>query len=162
MSGTVRINVNISGLLNYSKTGLDALKEVRRETRKALNVGRTKVRQLINSQFQTRTGVLKRQARRMQTKATVQQAEIFGRVSPIPNLMNIFDHGAQVPARVLAPKRAKALRFVLPSQSAPVFAMSANLGPFSLRPRPVIQPAANVMGKDALERFRSLLRRVGK
>ena len=133
MGGPVRINLDISGLLDYAKAGLDAFKEVKRVTSKVLNVGRKEMRQKISSEFQSRTGYLRRQARRVQTKAIVQQSEIYGRVAPLPRLMNIFERGA-----TLAHGRGY------------------------LRPRPVVQPAADLMEKDGHRQFEELMKRVGK
>lgn len=130
---TVTIKVNGAGLLDYAKAGRDAVKEVKKVVRTVLNLGRKEARQRISSEFKHRTGYLRRQARRMQTKAVVTQAEVKGRVSPIPRLMNIFEHGATL----------------------------AN-GRGTLRPRPVINPAGDAMERDAHKQFERILRGIGK
>lgn len=130
---TVTLKVNGSGLLDYAKAGREAVKEVKRVVGRVLNIGRKEARQKISSEFQTRTGFLRRQARRMQTKTTVTQAEVKGRVTPLPRLMNIFERGAQL----------------------------AN-GRGYLRPRPVITPAGEAMERGAKEQFDRILRQVGK
>lgn len=128
----VTIKVNGAGLLDYAKAGREAVNDVKKVVRQVLNIGRKEARQRISSQFQVRTGMLRKQARRMQTKATVAQAEVKGRVSPIPNLMNIFERGAQL-----------------------------SNGRGFLRPRPVVMPAGAAMESGAKERFAQLLGRVG-
>jgi len=96
-------------------------------------MGRKEARQRIGSEFQTRSGFLRRQSRRMQTAVKVTQAEVKGRVSPLPRLMNIFEHGATL-----------------------------SDGRGYLRPRPVVQPAANVMERQAPEVFERLVQSIGK
>lgn len=130
---TVTVKVNGSGLLDYAKAGRDAFKEVQNTVRSVLNVGRKEARQRISSQFRVRTGFLRRQARSMQTKATVTNAEVKGRVAPIPRLMNIFERGAH-----LAHGRG------------------------FLQPRPVITPAADAMQREAPKQFERILNKIGK
>jgi hypothetical protein len=130
---TVTVKVNGVGLLDYAKAGREAVKEVQKTVRAVLNVGRKEARQRISSEFRVRTGFLRRQARRMQTKAMVTQAEVKGRVAPIPRLVNIFENGAHL----------------------------AN-GRGFLRPRPVVTPAAAAMERGAVAQFEKILRRVGK
>ena len=130
---TVMIKVNGTGLLDYAKAGREAVRDVKKVVRQVLNVGRKEARQQISSQFTRRTGYLNRQSRRMQTKAVVTQAEVKGRVSPIPRLMNIFEHGATL-----------------------------SNGRGTLRPRPVITPAGEVMERDAHKMFEQLVRGIGK
>ena len=111
----VQVKVIASGLLDYAKQGKQAVKNIRVALRKALNVGRTESRQRINADFGTRTGFLRRQARKLQTSVTVRESLIKGRVKPIPRLMNIFEGGATLAhgrgtlrARpVVAPAQAK-------------------------------------------------------
>lgn len=129
---TVTIKVDGRGLLNYSRAGRDAVKEVNKVVRQVLNLGRKEARQRISSEFIPRTGYLRKQARRMQTKSVVANAEVKGRVTPIPNLMNIFEHGATL----------------------------AN-GRGYLRPRPVITPAGAVMEREAPKLFDQILKRIG-
>jgi hypothetical protein len=129
---TVRINVNGKGLLNYAKAGRDAQKRVQKAISRILNVGRTAARRAIASEFAVRTGFLKRQARKMQTKTTVKPAEIKGQVTPIPRLMNIFERGA-----TLAQGRGV------------------------LRPRPVIAPAGAGMERAAVREIAEVLSEVG-
>lgn len=130
---TVTVKVNGAGLLDYARAGRDAVKEVKKVVRQVLNIGRKEARQRISADFTNRTGYLRRQARRMNTSAVVTQAEVKGRVSPIPRLMNIFEHGATL----------------------------AN-GRGYLRPRPVITPAGAVMERDAHKHFEQLMRGIGK
>jgi len=86
----VRIKVHAAGLLNYAKEGKAALVRIRKTMRRVLNVGRKAARQKIASEFAVRTGFLRRQARKMQTKGY----EIRGQVTPLPRLLNIFEGGA--------------------------------------------------------------------
>lgn len=130
---TVTVKVNGAGLLDYAKAGREAVKEVKKAVGRVLNAGRKEARQRISADFGVRTGFLRRQARRMQTKTTVTQAEVKGRVTPLPRLLNIFEHGAQL-----------------------------SNGRGYLRPRPVIAPARTVMEKQAPEEFERILRQVGK
>lgn len=129
----VTITLNNTGLLDYAKAGREAVNDIRKATRQVLNLGRKEARQRISTEFQVRTGYLRKQARRMQTKATVSQAEVRGTVSPIPRLMNIFERGATL----------------------------AN-GRGTLRPRPVVAPAATAMQQGAAKIFEAVIRKVGK
>lgn len=130
---SVTVKVYNSGLLNYAKAGREAVRDVKKVVRQVLNMGRKEARQRVSSEFDTRTGYLRRQARRMQTAVKVTQAEVKGRVSPLPRLMNIFEHGATL----------------------------AN-GRGYLRPRPVVQPAADVMERQAPEAFERIVKGIGK
>lgn len=130
---SVTVKVDNSGLLNYAKAGREAVRDVKKVVRQVLNMGRKEARQRVSSEFDTRTGYLRRQARRMQTAVKVTQAEVKGRVSPLPRLMNIFEHGATL----------------------------AN-GRGYLRPRPVVQPAADVMERQAPEAFERIVKGIGK
>lgn len=130
---SVTITINSSGLLDYAKAGRDAVKDVKKVVNRVLNMGRKTARQEISSEFQVRSGFLRRQARRMRTSTKVTQAEVIGRVSQIPRLTNIFEHGATL----------------------------AN-GRGYLRPRPVVRPAAIVMETTAPEAFERLVRQIGK
>lgn len=129
---SVVVKIDNSGLLDYAKGGRDAVKEVKKVVRQVLNMGRKEARQRISADFTARTGYLRRQGRRMQTAAQVTQAEVKGRVSPLPRLMNIFEHGATL----------------------------AN-GRGYLRPRPVVQPAADLMAKQAPEAIERLVKAIG-
>lgn len=129
---SVVVKIDNSGLLDYAKAGRDAVKEVKKVVRQVLNMGRKEARQRISADFTARTGYLRRQGRRMQTAAQVTQAEVKGRVSPLPRLMNIFEHGATL----------------------------AN-GRGYLRPRPVVQPAADLMAKQAPEAIERLVKAIG-
>lgn len=128
---TVRLEK--TGLLDYAKAGREAFNEVRKTTRQVLNVGRKEARRKISSEFQVRTGYLRKQARRMQTKAIVSRAEVKGQVIPIPRLMNIFERGATL-----------------------------SNGRGTLRPRPVVTPAATVMQSEGIKMFEAMMRKVGK
>lgn len=130
---SVVITVDKSGLLDYARAGREAVRDVKKVVRQVLNVGRKEARQRISAEFQVRSGYLRRQARRMQTVAQVTQAEVKGRVSPLPRLMNIFEHGA-----TLAHGRGY------------------------LRPRPVVQPAGDLMEKQAPDAFERLVKGIGK
>ncbi len=126
------VNVNARGLLNYVQAGRDAVREVKKAVRRVVNIGRTTARQRIASEFGVRTGFLRRQARKMQTGVTVNAAEVKGRVSPIPRLMNIFERGA-----TLAHGRGL------------------------LRPRPVVTPASQAMEQQAGKVLGEVLAKVG-
>lgn len=128
-----RLKVNGTGLLNYAKAGREAVSEVKKAMRRVLNAGRTEARRKISASFGVRTGYLRRQSRKMQTKVSVKAAEIKGQVSPIPRLMNIFEGGA-----TLAQGRGH------------------------LAPRPVVAPASRTMEGIAVAEFDKVLRGVGK
>lgn len=129
---TITINVDGKGLLDYAKAGREAVNAVKKGVRLVMNAGRKEARQKIAGQFARRTGVLMRQSRRMQTPVSVNQAEIRGRILPIPRLMNIFERGAHL----------------------------RNGG--YLSPRPVITPAASLMEKQAPAEFHKIMSGIGK
>lgn len=129
----ITLKVNGAGLLDYAKAGKEAVKRVKTAMRKVLNSGRTKARQEIAGQFQVRTGRLKANARKMQTKVTVRASEVKGQITPLPRLLNIFEHGATL---------AKGRGF--------------------LPPRPVIGPASETMEGLAEKEFIAVLAEVGK
>jgi hypothetical protein len=129
----IRIKVNGAGLLNYAKAGREAVAEVKKAMRRILNAGRTEARRTITSEFGVRTGFLRRQSRKMQTKVSVKAAEIKGQVTPLPRLLNIFERGATL-----------------------------THGRGILRPRPVIAPAGKSMEAIADGEFQKVLRGVGK
>jgi hypothetical protein len=129
----VQMRVHASGLLDYAKAGKDAVRRIRRAMRRALNVGRKVARQRIASEFTPRTGLLRQQARKMQTKVTVKAFEIKGRVKPIPRLMNIFEGGATL---------AKGRGF--------------------LHPRPVVAPAAAAMEAEAAKTLTDVMHEIGR
>ena len=129
----VQIKVNGAGLLDYAKAGKEAVQEIRKAMSLVLNVGRKEARQRISSDFGMRTGSLRRQARKIQTKASIKAAEIKGQITPLPRLLNIFEHGA-----TLAHGRG------------------------ILRPRPVVAPAGNAMESIAEGEFDKVLRKVGQ
>jgi len=129
----IRIQVNGNGLLDYAKAGKEAVKRVKAAMRKVLNAGRTRARQEISAQFQVRTGRLKADARKMQTKVTVRASEVRGQITPLPRLLNIFEHGA-----TLAHGRG------------------------FLHPRPVIAPATESIEAMAEKEFSAVLAEVGK
>ena len=129
----VQMKVHAVGLLNYAKEGKAAVKRITVAMRRALNVGRKVARQRISAEFGVRTGFIRRQARKLQTKVTVKSYEIKGQVTPIPRLMNIFEGGA-----TLAQGRG------------------------FLRPRPVVAPARPPMDAAARKEFAQVLSEVGK
>lgn len=129
----VRIKLHGEGLLNYAKEGKAALVKIRKAMRRVLNVGRKEARQQIASEFAVRTGFLRRQARKMQTKVSVKGYEIKGQVTPLPRLLNIFESGA-----TLAHGRGM------------------------LRPRPVVAPGQRAMDAVARDEFNQVLAEVGK
>lgn len=129
---TITLKVNGAGLLDYAKAGKDAVKRVKTAMRKVLNAGRTTARREIAGQFQVRRGRLKADARKMQTSVTVKAAEVKGKISPLPRLLNIFENGA-----TLAQGRG------------------------FLRPRPVIGPASDTMQDSAEKEFNAVLAEVG-
>lgn len=110
----VKSKIYAPGLLNYAQRGREAVQQIRKAMRKVANAGRTEARRRIASEFRPRTGFLRRQSRKMQTKVDVKPGEIKGRVTPIPRLMNIFEHGATLahgrgilrPRPVVAPGQA--------------------------------------------------------
>lgn len=127
------ITINKRGLLDYAKAGRDAVRDVQKVVRSVMNSARKTARRRIAAEFRTRTGYLKRQSRRMQTKAIVSRAEVKGQVLPIPRLMNIFERGA-----TLAHGRG------------------------FLRPRPVVRPAQEDIIKEAPRKLDEILAKVGK
>lgn len=129
----VNIKVQASGLLNYAKEGREAVTKIKKSMRRITNAGRTEARRRIAADFTPRTGFLRRQSRKMQTKVLVNAAEIKGRVLPIPRLMNIFERGA-----TLAHGRG------------------------ILRPRPVVAPAQQAMDTLASTELNQILAEVGK
>jgi len=129
----VRIKVHAAGLLNYAKEGKAALVRIRKTMRRVLNVGRKAARQKIASEFAVRTGFLRRQARKMQTKVSIKGYEIRGQVTPLPRLLNIFEGGA-----TLAHGRG------------------------ILRPRPVVGPGQQAMDAVAHDEFDKVLAEVGQ
>ncbi len=130
---TIKLHVNGRGLLDYARAGRDAVKRVKTAMRKVLNAGRTTARREISGQFEVRTGRLKADARKMQTKVSVRAAEVKGQITPLPRLLNIFENGATL----------------------------AN-GRGFLRPRPVIAPASESMEGLADKEFGAVLAEVGK
>lgn len=129
----VQLKVHAAGLLNYAKAGQDAVKRIKVAMRRVVNAGRTEARRRISADFGVRTGLLRRRARSMQTKVTVKAAEIGGRVTPLPRLLNIFESGA-----TLAHGRG------------------------ILRPRPVVAPAQVSMDTAATNALQQILAEVGK
>ena len=127
------VKVNGAGLLDYAKEGREAVKRVKTAMRKVLNSGRTRARQEIAGQFEVRTGRLKAAARKMQTKVSVRASEVKGQITPLPRLMNIFEHGATLA-----------------------------YGRGFLHPRPVIAPASDTMEGSAEKEFNTVLAEVGK
>lgn len=130
---TIQLKVNGRGLLDYAKEGKEAFKRVKKAMSKVLNAGRTDARRQIASQFQVRTGRLKADARKMQTRVTVRASEVKGQISPLPRLLNIFENGATLA-----------------------------YGRGILRPRPVIAPASTTMEGAADKEFNAVLAEVGK
>jgi len=130
----VSVKMHAVGLLNYAKEGKEAVKRIKVALRKVANTGRTAARQRIAADFRVRTGTLKKQARAMQTKVDVNTGQIKGRVTPLPNLLNIFEHGA--------------------SRTNP------NRG--IIRPRPVVGPAQSRMNIAAEQELKKVLEQVGK
>jgi len=128
----VSVKMHAVGLLNYAKEGKTAVQRIKVALRKVANTGRTAARQRIAADFRVRTGTLKKQARAMQTRVDVNTGQIKGRVTPLPNLMNIFEHGA-----------SRAKRGIL-------------------RPRPVVGPAQSRMNISAEQELKKVLDQVGK
>ena len=129
----VKIVLKGFNLIQYAKQGREAVKGVRRAISRALNAGRTTARQKIASEFDTRTGFLRKRARAMRTRVTVSRSEVSGKVGPVPRLMNIFEGGA-----VLAHGRG------------------------ILRPRPVVGPAGEQMQSKAEQEIQAVLAQVGR
>jgi hypothetical protein len=129
----IQIKVNGAGLLNYAKAGKEAVQNIKKAMGRVLNVGRKEARQRINSDFGVRTGFLRRQARKIQTNVSVKSAEIKGRITPLPRLLNIFESGATL-----------------------------THGRGILRPRPVVAPAGQSMEAIAEGEFEKVLHEVGR
>lgn len=129
----VSVKMHAVGLLNYAKEGKGAVQKIRKSLGQVLNHGRTVARQTISAKFQVRTGRLKKQARSMRTVVTVNGGEIKGQVKPLPNLLNIFEHGA-----TLAHGRG------------------------TLAARPVVFPAQRAMDGAAKKAMTDVLAQVGK
>lgn len=127
------VHANTKGLLDYVKAGKEAMTRVKKAVRKVMNVGRTEARRQIASQFAVRTGFLKRQARKMQTRVIAKPSEIKGQVAPIPRLMNIFEGGATL-----------------------------TKGRGFLAPRPVVTPAGEAMAQRAPQELGQVLQEVGR
>ncbi len=149
MARGIRTKFRAVGLLNYAKQGKEALKAIKRALYKSLNAGRRVARQQISSQFQVRSGGLKRQAGRMRpqlgifkqlrarrggpSKGSTTPYEIGGRVTPIPKLMNIFEGGATL---------ARGRGF--------------------LRPRPVVGPGQEAIDQAATREFQKIMHGIGR
>lgn len=129
----IKMKVRAAGLLDYIKAGKTTLQRARKAMMVSLNAGRTHARQRISYQFRVRTGVLRKQAKAMRTEVKISAGEISGKVKPIPNLMNIFEHVANL---------AK--------------------GRGHLRARPVVGPARIQMEVVAHREFTKVLQEVGK
>jgi hypothetical protein len=129
----ISTKVHAVGLLNYAKEGKGAVTTIKKKMRTISNAGRTEARRRIAAEFVPRTGFLRRQSRKMQTKVSVKSAEISGRVVPIPRLMNIFEHGATL-----------------------------TKGRGVLRARPVVGPAQETMNSVATRELTQVLQEVGK
>lgn len=130
----VTMKLHAVGLLNYAKESKTAVQQIKVAMRRVANTGRTAARQKIAASFRKRTGTLQQQSRRMQAKVDVKAGEIKGRVTPLPNLLSIFEHGA--------------------SRSNP------NRG--VIRPRPVVGPAQSRMNISAEQELKKVLEGVGK
>ena len=128
----IKVTVHAAGLLDYAKAGKEAVRKIRRAMRVVLNVGRTEARRRISADFDVRTGLLRRKARSMQTKVTVKSAEISGKVTPLPRLLNIFESGATL-----------------------------SHGRGLLRPRPVVAPAQDKINEAAHTALNQVLAEVG-
>lgn len=129
----VAVRMNRSGLLNYAQSGKEALRAVRKAMYRVMNAGRRVARQKIRSEFQTRTGFLRRQAGKMRPKVNVRSYEIKGEVKPIPRLMNIFEGGA-----TLAQGRG------------------------FLRARPVVGPGQEAINKTAQDELGKVMAGIGR
>jgi hypothetical protein len=95
----------------------------------------------------------------MKTTIRVDGFEIYGRVAPMPHLMNIFEYGAQIPARTNILRAATALYMPRTSGEA-WFGRSAAIPSVYLHARPVVEPAKVVMGDEAVKRFERVLQRI--
>lgn len=119
-------------LIDYARRGKEFRQGVRKVMTRALNAGRRTVRQRIASEFEVRTGFLRKQARRMRQRVIVRPSEVSGIAGPVPKLMNIFEGGA-----TLAQGRG------------------------ILRPRPVVEPARQVMHKTFTDEVSAMIDRLG-
>lgn len=160
--GAIRIRVNTHGVLDYAQTGKKAVREVRQAVEHVLLIGRTEARTTITSQFRVRTGRLQGEsARGMKAKIALEGARFFGRIAPLPHLMNIFERGATLPARTLVPRSGGIL--AMPTAAGVTyFGTSADLPTVKLRPRPVILPASQAMESKGSAIFERLMARVGR
>jgi hypothetical protein len=130
----ISIKMRAVGLVNYAQAGTKTAQRIKQVMRKVANAGRTAARRTIASSFISRSGGLKKQSGRMQTKVDVNTGRIAGRVTPLPNLLNIFERGAT--------------------------RRNPNRG--IIRPRPVVGPAQLVMNQAGAKEIEQVLREVGK
>lgn len=133
MAQRIQVKVIARGLLDYAKAGREAVKAIRKAMYRAMNAGRRTARQQIRSQFQVRTGFLRRQAGKLRPKVTIKDYEIRGTVTPIPRLMNIFESGA-----TLAHGRG------------------------FLHPRPVVRPGQDAIDQTGRQELEKIMAGIGK
>ena len=156
----VTVRWDTTRLLDYAKAGKVALKDLKIAMRKVGNAGRASVRQLIASQFGSRTGVLRKQARAIRVTATARESIVSARVGPLPNLLNIYEHGAKLPRREVRLRNASVFRFMVKGEV--VFARGTMLiGGVSLAPRVVMGPSLRRMEAVAREEVGHILDRIG-
>jgi hypothetical protein len=148
------------GLIDYAAEGKAAKKDVRDAMKVIVNDGRKTARGLIASQFKRRTGALYKQSRGIRTGVTVRSFEVSGSVGPMPNLSNIFERGAVVPAREISPKSASALRFIGLGGEAQFVRGKVMARGFTLTPRPTKAPTLDRMVKVGEQQIESLIERI--
>lgn len=143
--GVITARLDRRGLIDYVAVAKEAKKEVRDLMKSVANAGRKEARQSISSQFRRRTGKLAKQARGIRTSVSVRTAEVSAMVGPLPNLSNIFEKGATIPAREISPKRAQAVRFMGGSGEAVFARGKVSMKGFALAARPTKAPALGRM-----------------
>lgn len=129
----IAFRVDASQLLDYAKEGKLAVQRVKHAMDIVMRAARATAQHKIASEFRVRSGSLRGQSSKMRTKVSVRAAKIKGQVTPLPRLLNIFEHGA-----TLAHGRG------------------------ILRARPVIAPAAQSMEAIAEREFNAVLHEVGR
>jgi len=129
----VHVKVDRTRLLDYAKAGKEAVRKIRKAMYRIMNAGRKESRQRISAKFASRTGGLRRRARRMRSKVDVKSYEIKGRVKPLPRLLNIFEGGATL-----------------------------SQGRGFIQPRPVVGPGQQAIDKTAVKELNAVMSGIGK
>lgn len=148
------LKIDQSRFQSYLDIGKKAQQRIRTVMRAVANIGRKEARHKISTQFRRRTGRLHKDARRIRTTVNVRPGLVSAKVGPMPRLLNIFEHGATIPAREIMPKRRKALKL----RGQEIFARGPiQVGAAVLQPRPVMKPALGEMDKLAMIELTNVL-----